>query len=94
MIQGVNGESAPVIELLDACVQIGRWSGACTLLVLPLDNVKCILEMDFFVPNKVTLTPHLGGMLIGDRPNQCYVQAGFDCDKKWSIQFQELTVPK
>ncbi|KAK4841493.1 hypothetical protein QYF36_005406 [Acer negundo] len=94
MIQGVNGDSTFVVGLLDMCLQIGHWSGTCTLLVLPLDNVECILGMGFFVPNKVTFTPHLGGMLISDGTNQCYLQARFDCDKKWSVQFQELIVPK
>ena len=78
--------------LLDVHVRIGEWSGACTLLVQPLDNIDCILGMDFFVSNKVTLTPHLGGVLI-DEGKYC-VQAGFDCDKEWPVRFQELTIPK
>ncbi|KAK2646127.1 hypothetical protein Ddye_021322 [Dipteronia dyeriana] len=73
MIQGVNGESTHVIALLDVCVWIGQWSGVCTLLVIHLDNVECILGMDFFVSNKASLTPHMGEMLIGDGTNQCYV---------------------
>ncbi|KAK3205279.1 hypothetical protein Dsin_019325 [Dipteronia sinensis] len=86
-IQSVNCEHIPLVGLLDSCIQISRWSGACTLLILPLDNIECILGMNFFVPNKVTLTPYLGGMLIGAGTNQCYVQVGFYGDKKWHDQF-------
>ncbi|KAK2638025.1 hypothetical protein Ddye_025820 [Dipteronia dyeriana] len=93
-IQGLNGTPTSVDGLLDVNIRIGKWSGACTLLVLPLDNIDCILGMYFFVANKVTLTPHLDGVPIGERNNHYYVQAGFDCDKEWPVRFQELTVPK
>ena len=75
--------------LLDVNARIGEWSGTCTLLVLPLDNIDCILGMDFFVSNKVALIPHLGGVLIGEGTNQYYVQAGFDCDMSHSIHLSE-----
>ncbi|KAK0606914.1 hypothetical protein LWI29_006204 [Acer saccharum] len=76
-IHDLNGKPTTVDGLLDILVRIGEWSGSCTLLVLPLDNIDCILGMDFFVSNKVTLTPHLGGVLIGEGNNQ-----------EWPVRFQ------
>ena len=55
-------------------MQIGDWKGTCSLLCVPLDDFDLILRIDFLLRAKVTLIPHLGGLLVLEEKQSCFVK--------------------
>ena len=56
-------------------MQIGDWKGMCSLLCVPLDDFDLILGVDFLLRAKVTLIPHLGGLMMLEEKQSCFVKA-------------------
>ncbi|WKA00341.1 hypothetical protein VitviT2T_018703 [Vitis vinifera] len=56
-------------------MQIGDWKGMCSLLCVPLDDFDLILGVDFLLRAKVALIPHLGGLMVLEEKQPCFVQA-------------------
>ena len=54
-------------------IQMRDWKGTIDFLSVPLDDSDFILGNDFFQRAKVTLLPHLNGMLIMDKKQPCFV---------------------
>ena len=52
---------------------MGDWKGRIDFLSVPLDDFDFILGNDFFQRAKVTLLPHLNGLLIMDEKQPCFV---------------------
>ena len=55
-------------------MQIGDWKGTCNLLYVPLDDFDLILGVDFLLRAKVTLIPHLGGLMVLGEKQPCFVK--------------------
>ena len=55
-------------------MQIGDWKGTCNLLYVPLDDFDLILGVDFLLRAKVTLIPHLGGLVVLGENQPCFVK--------------------
>jgi hypothetical protein len=55
-------------------LKVGEWSGKVNLLIVPLDDFEIILGNEFFVLAKVIPMPFLGGMLIIDESQPCFVK--------------------
>ena len=47
----------------------------CSLLCVPLDDFDLILGVDFLLRAKVALIPHLGGLMVLEEKQPCFVQA-------------------
>ena len=56
-------------------MQIGYWKGTCNLLYVPLDDFDLIIGIDFLLRAKVALIPHLGGLLVLEEKQPCFVKA-------------------
>ena len=56
-------------------MQIGDWKGMCSLLCVPLDDFDLILGVDFLLRAKVALIPHLGGLMVLEEKQPCFMQA-------------------
>ena len=56
-------------------MQIGDWKGTCSLLCVPLDDFDLILGVDFLLRAKVALIPHLGGLVVLEEKQPCFVKA-------------------
>lgn len=61
-------------------IQLGEWQGKTDMLVT-LDDFELILVMEFLKSIKAAIVPHLGGLLIIDSKNPCFV-AGASKEKK------------
>jgi hypothetical protein len=56
-------------------LKVGEWLGKVNFLVVPLDDFDIILGNEFFVLAKAIPMPFLGGMLIMDESQPCFVKA-------------------
>ncbi|RVX04754.1 Retrovirus-related Pol polyprotein from transposon 297 [Vitis vinifera] len=56
-------------------MQIGDRKGTCSLLCVPLDDFDLILDVDFLLRAKVALIPHLGGLMVLEEKQPCFVKA-------------------
>ena len=56
-------------------VQVGGWKGMCSLLCVPLDDFDLILGLDFLLKAKMALIPRLGGLMVLEESQPCFVQA-------------------
>ena len=56
-------------------MQVGDWKGTCSLLCVPLDDFYLIIGVDFILKAKVALIPHLGGLVVLEERQSCFVQA-------------------
>ena len=65
-IQGISKE---------VLFQVGEWKGKCNLLCVPLEDFNLILGIDFFLKSKVALIPHLGGLMILEENQPCFMPA-------------------
>jgi hypothetical protein len=75
-LKAVNSESQPVVGIAYAIpLKVGEWSGKVNFLVVPLDGFDIILGNEFFVLAKAIPMPFLGGMLIMDESQPCFVKA-------------------
>ena len=56
-------------------MQVGDWKGTCSLLCVPLDDSDHILGINFLLKAKVALIPHLGGLMVLEESQPCFMQA-------------------
>ena len=56
-------------------MQIGDWKDTCNLLCVPLDDFDLIIGVDFLLRAKVALIPHLGGLMVLEEKQPCFMQA-------------------
>ena len=54
-------------------LQVGEWKDKCNLLWVPLDDFNLILGIDFFLEYKTALIPYLGGLMILEENQPCFV---------------------
>ena len=54
-------------------MQVGDWIGTCSLLCMPLDDFDLILGVDFLLKAKMALIPHLGGLMVLEESQPCFV---------------------
>ena len=56
-------------------MRVGNWKSKCSLLYVPLDDFNLILGIDFLLKAKVALIPHLGGLIVLEERQPCFVHA-------------------
>ena len=54
-------------------MQVGDWKGTCSLLCVSLDDFNFILGVNFLLKAKVALIPHLGGLVVLEERQSCFV---------------------
>ena len=72
-IKAVNSKAVAVHGAAEVRVRAGSWEGTCSLMIIPLDDFKLILGLDFFTAAKAMIMPHLRGMLIGDAGSTTFI---------------------
>jgi hypothetical protein len=71
----MNSESQLVVGIAyDVPLKGGEWSRKVNFLVVLLNDFDIILGNKFFMLAKATPTPFLGGMLIMDKSQSCFVK--------------------
>lgn len=79
-VKAVNSEAQVIKGSTEAELRMEPWTGKVTLLAVPLDDFDLILGMDFLRKAKASVMPHLGGVMIGEESNPCFVKGVFDRD--------------
>ena len=75
-IKAVNSKAQRIQGIAkDVLLQVGEWKGKCNLLCVPLYDFNLILGIDFFLKSKAALIPHLGGLMILEEKQPCFVPA-------------------
>ncbi|RVX03852.1 Transposon Tf2-2 polyprotein [Vitis vinifera] len=75
-IKAVNSKAQKIQGVAkNVPMKIGDWEGMCSLLCVPLDDFDLILGVDFLLRAKVALIPHLGGLMVLEEKQPCFVQA-------------------
>ena len=75
-IKAVNSKAQRIQGIAkDVLLQVGEWKGKMNLLYVPLDDFNLILGIDFFLKSKATLIPFLGGLMILEEKQPCFVPA-------------------
>ena len=75
-IKVVNSKAQKIQGITkDVLLQVGEWKGKINLLCVPLDDFNLILGIDFFLKSKAALIPHLGGLMILEEKQPCFVPA-------------------
>ena len=75
-IKAVNSKAQKIQGMAkDVMLQVGEWKGKINLLCVPLDDFNLILGIDFFLKSKAALIPHLGGLMILEEKQPCFVPA-------------------
>ena len=75
-IKEVNSKAQRIQGIAkDVLLQVGEWKGKINLLCVPLDDFNLILGIDFFLKSKAALIPHLGGLMILEGKQPCFVPA-------------------
>ncbi len=72
-IKAMNSGAMPVKGVAECTLELGSWKGACSLMVVLLDDFDLILGMEFFLSAKACLMPHLRGVMLGDERAPCFV---------------------
>ena len=73
-IKAVNSKAQRIQGIAkDVLLQVGEWKGKCNLLCVPLDYFNLIIGIDFFLKSKAALIPHLGGLMILEEKQLCFV---------------------
>ena len=73
-IKVVNSKAQRIQSIAkDVLLQVDEWKCKCNLLCVPLDDLNLILGIDFFLKSKATLIPHLGGLMILEEKQPCFV---------------------
>lgn len=69
-VKPVGSEEMESLGQAEATLEVGSWTGSCSMTVLPIDDYDVILGMDFFLQSKAVVMPHQKGILIrtGRRP--------------------------
>ncbi|RVW58098.1 Retrovirus-related Pol polyprotein from transposon 17.6 [Vitis vinifera] len=75
-IKAVNSKAQKIQGVAkNVPMQIGDWKGTCSLLCVPLYDFDLILGVDFLLRAKVALIPHLGGLVVLEEKQPCFVKA-------------------
>ena len=75
-IKAVNSKAQKIHRVAkNVPMQIGDWKDTCSLLYVPLDDFDLILGVDFLLRAKVALILHLGGLMVLEEKQPCFVQA-------------------
>ncbi|XP_034674441.1 uncharacterized protein LOC117905666 [Vitis riparia] len=75
-IKAVNSKAQKIQGIAkNVPIQIGNWKGTCSLLSVPLDDFDLIIGVDFLLRAKVALIPHLGGLVMLEDKQPCFVKA-------------------
>ena len=75
-IKAVNSKAQKIQGIAkDVLLQVGECKGKINLLCVPLDDFNLILGIDFFLKSKAALIPHLGGLMILEEKQPCFVPA-------------------
>ena len=75
-IKAVNSKAQRIQSIAkDVLLQVGEWKGKINLLCIPFDDFNLILGIDFFLKSKAALIPHLGGLMILEEKQPCFVPA-------------------
>ena len=73
-IKAVNSKAQRIQGISkDVLLQVGEWK--INLLCVPLDDFNLILGIDFFLKSKAALIPYLGGLMILEEKQPCFVPA-------------------
>ena len=73
-IKAVNSKAQRIQGISKAVIlQVGEWKGKCNSLCVPLDDFNLILGIDFFFKSKAAMIPHLGGLMILEEKQPCFV---------------------
>ena len=62
-------------------VQLGDWYRSCELVAMPLDDFHVILGLYFMRREKVVVIAYLGGLMIYDEYEPCFVHVSQDRDE-------------
>ncbi|PKI60629.1 hypothetical protein CRG98_018979 [Punica granatum] len=74
-MKAVNSRSQPMGGLArEVPVPIGDWSRRLDMMVIPMDDFDMILGDNFFMKAYVSVMSHLGGFLIGDPEQACFLR--------------------
>ncbi|RVW26159.1 Retrovirus-related Pol polyprotein from transposon 297 [Vitis vinifera] len=75
-IKAVNSKAQKIQGVAkNVPMQINDWKGTCSLLCVPLDDFDLIFGVDFLLRAKVALIPHLGGLVVLEEKQPCFVKA-------------------
>ena len=75
-IKAVNSKVQKIQGIAkDVLLQVGEWKGKINLLCVPLYDFNLILGIDFFLNSKAALIPDLGGLMILEEKQPCFVPA-------------------
>ena len=76
-IKAANSEVKKISkEARDVPVRLGAWSGMMDFTVVPLDDHKFIMGIEFMRKVEVVLMPHLNSISIMDKECPCMVPFG------------------
>ncbi|KAL2898903.1 Transposon Ty3-I Gag-Pol polyprotein [Bienertia sinuspersici] len=74
-MKAVNSAAVTSVGLVkDANLEIGSWKGRVDLLAVAMDDYDLVLGIKFFKKAKAYVAPHLGGVLISDEANPCFLK--------------------
>lgn len=76
-MKALNSEAKPIKGTTVVRLKVGDWEGECGLMVMPLDDYRLILGIDFFTKVKVGLVPYLSEIFIHDEKSPCFLKASF-----------------
>ena len=75
-IKAVNSKAQKIQGVAkNVPMQIDDWKGTCSLLCVPLEDFDLIFGVDFLLRAKVALIPHLGGLVVLEEKQPCFVKA-------------------
>ena len=75
-IKAINTKAQKIHNIAkDVLVQVGEWKGTCSLLCILLEDFDMILGINLFLKAKVALIPLLGGLMVLEESQPCFVHA-------------------
>lgn len=91
-LKAVNTKAQPIDGITYAVpFKVGEWAGKVNFHVVPLDDFDVILGNDFMVKAKAAVMPFLGGLLIMDEKQPCFVQTVDALPVKGTSRMEKLT---
>lgn len=73
-VKAINSQDQPMVgKVLGVPIHPGEWYGKDDMLVVLLEDFQLILGTDFLKTINATIIPHLGGLLIVNGKNPCFV---------------------
>ncbi|KAL4196929.1 hypothetical protein AMTRI_Chr04g185550 [Amborella trichopoda] len=80
----VNLVAKSVVGIIkDVLAKVGNLNGQISLMAMPLDEFKVILQLDFLMLAKESVVPHLGVVAIMDK--QCPSMVHVACMEKGKV---------